>query len=58
MLGSDVRVAELQRLAQRQLENLLGTWSERNVTTRRGLTRADDLLHLLAHSIQADAKRL
>ena len=31
VLGADVVVAQLQRLAQRQLEDLLGSWGERDV---------------------------
>src|SRR5690606_18261384 len=49
VLGADVVVAELPRLTQSQLEHLLGTRSERDVTRRRLLTLADDLLDLLAH---------
>ena len=35
VLGADVVVAELQRLAQRELEDLLGAGRERDVTRRR-----------------------
>ena len=35
VLGADVVVAELQRLAQRELEDLLRAWGERDVTRRR-----------------------
>ena len=31
VLGADVVVAELQRLPQRELEDLLGAWSEGDV---------------------------
>ena len=41
MLGADVVVAELQRLAQGQLEDLLGPRGERNVTAGRLLTLAE-----------------
>ncbi|SKT88236.1 Protein of uncharacterised function (DUF3170) [Mycobacteroides abscessus subsp. abscessus] len=58
VLGADVVVAELQRLAQAQLQHLLGTRSERNVPGRRLLTLADDLLDLAAHPFQRDAQRL
>ncbi len=34
VFGADVVVAELQRLAQRQLEHLLGSRRERDVTRR------------------------
>ena len=58
VLGADVIVTELQRLAQRQLEHLLGTRGERNMPRRRLLALADDLLHLLPHRFQADPQRL
>ena len=58
VLGADVVVAELQRLAQRQLEHLLGPRRERDVPARRLLTLADDLLDLLAHSLEGDAEAL
>ena len=47
MLGADVVVAELQRFAQAQFENLLGTRGERNVTGRCLLALTDDFLNLL-----------
>ena len=47
VLGADVVVAELQRLAQRQLEHLLRARRERDVPGRRLLALADDLLDLL-----------
>src|SRR5690606_14067948 len=52
VLGSDVVVAELQRLAQSQLEHLLGARREGDVAGRLLLTLTDDVLHLLAHGIQ------
>ena len=58
MLGADVPVAELQRLAQRKLKHLLGPGRERDVPRRRLLAPADDLLDLLPHGIQADSQRL
>ena len=58
VLGADVVVAQLQRLAQRQLEDLLGARGEGDVTRRRLLALADDLLHLGAHGLQRDAERL
>ena len=58
MLGADVVVAELQRLAQRQLEDLLGTRGERDVAARRRAALADDLLDLGAHGLERDAERL
>src|SRR6476659_9992059 len=58
VLGPDVVVPELQRLAQRQLEDLLCPRSERNVPARRLLALADDLFDLLAHRVQRDAEGL
>ena len=58
MLGPDVVVAELQRLAQGQLQDLLGTRRERDVPTRRLLPLADDLLDLLTDGLQGDAQTL
>ena len=58
VLGADVVVAELQRLAQRQLEDLLGARRERDVPRRRGLALADDLLDLLADGLERDVQRL
>ena len=58
VLGADVVVAELQRLAQRQLEDLLGAGRERDVPGGRRATLADDLLDLLADGLEADAQRL
>ena len=56
VLGADVVVAELQRLAQAQLEHLLRTRREGDVTGRLLLALADDVLHLLAHGIQRDVR--
>ena len=58
VLGADVVVAELQRLAQRQLEDLLGAGREGDVAGRRRSALADDLLDLLAHGLERDAERL
>ena len=58
VLGADVVVAELQRLAQRQLEHLLGAGRERDVARRRRAALADDLLDLAAHGLERDAERL
>ena len=58
VLGADVVVPELQRLAQRELEYLLGPRGERDVPRRRLLALADDLLDLLPHRLQADPQRL
>src|SRR5712691_8679445 len=57
VLGTDVVVAKLQRLAQRQLKDLLRARSERNMARRRLLALPDDLLNLLAYRFQADAQR-
>src|SRR4051794_16239630 len=57
VLGSDVVVSELQRLAQRQLEDLLGARGERDVTRRRGAAVTDDLFDLCAHGFERDAER-
>jgi hypothetical protein len=58
VLGADVVVAELQRLAQAQLEDLLGARREGDVAAGGLLALADDLLHLLAHGVQGDAEGL
>ena len=58
VLGADVVVAELQRLAERQLQDLLGAWGEGDVATGRRAALADDLLDLRAHRLQGDAERL
>src|SRR3712207_9387583 len=58
VLGADVVVAELQRLAQRQLEDLLGTRGEGDVAGRGLLALADDLLDLLADPLERDAEGL
>ena len=58
VLGADVVVAELQRLAQRQLEHLLRAGRERDVARRRGAAVADDLLDLRAHGLEGDAEGL
>ena len=58
MLGADVVVAELQRLAQRQLEDLLGPGREGDVAGRRRAALADDLLDLAAHGLERDPERL
>ena len=58
VLGADVVVAELQRLAERQLEDLLGARGERDVPGGRGLPLADDLLDLLANGLERDVHGL
>jgi len=57
MLGADVVVPHLERLAERELEHLLGARGEGDVA-RRGLrASADDLLDPLPGCIQGDAHR-
>ncbi len=58
VLGADVVVAELQRFAEAQLQDLLGARCERDVPGRRRATVTDDLLHLGAHGFERDAERL
>ena len=58
VLGADVAVAELQRLAERQLEDLLGPGRERRRTARCGAGHADRLFDLLAHGLEGDPQRL
>ena len=58
VLGADVVVAELQRLAERQLEDLLGPGREGDVARGRRATLADDLLDLAAHRLEGDAEGL
>ena len=47
VLGADVVVAELQRLAQRELEDLLGARRERDVARGHERPAADEILDLL-----------
>ena len=58
VLGADVAVPELQRLAQGQLEDLLGTGGEGGRAARRAAGHADGLLDLLPHGLERDAQRL
>ena len=58
VLGADVVVTELQRLAQRQLEDLLGARGEGDVARRRRAALTDDLLDLAAHGLERDAEGL
>src|SRR6516162_6175206 len=58
VLCADVIVIKLQRLAQRELEHLLGARGEGDVPRRCLLALADDLLDLLPHRFQADPERL
>src|SRR6266516_2633818 len=55
VLGADVVVAEIQRLAQAQLQDLLGARRERDVPARGAVAPADDLLDLRADPLQRHA---
>ena len=58
VLGADVVVAQLQGLAQRELQDLLGARGEGDVAGRGLLALADDLLHLLADAVERNAQGL
>ena len=58
VLGADVVVTELQRLAQRQLEHVLGAPRELEVAAGRRSALTDDLLDLAADRLERDAQRL
>ena len=58
VLGADVVVAERERLAQRQLENLLGARRERDLARGDLLAGADDPDDLRAHPLDGDVERL
>ncbi len=58
VLGADVVVAQLQRLTQRQLEDLLRPGGERDVAARSLGALTDDLDDLLAHRFEVDAEAL
>ena len=58
VLGPDVVVSELERLAQRQLENLLRPRGERRRAGRRRPGWTDRLFDLLAHRFERDAEGL
>ena len=58
MLGADVVVAEAQRLAQRELEHLLGSRRERDLPGGDLLARPDDPDDLSAHALDRDVQRL
>src|SRR5205085_8408650 len=57
VLGADVVVAELERLAQRELEHLLGPGGERRSAAGGGARWADRLLHLLPDRFEGDPER-
>ena len=56
VLGADVVVAERQRLAQCELEHLLGPRRERDLTSRDFVALADDAGHLGTHLFDRDLK--
>ncbi len=58
VLGADVVVAEAQRLAQGQLEHLLGARRERDLPGGDLLTGADDAHDLGAHALDGDVQAL
>src|SRR6185437_11644100 len=58
VLGADVVVAEAERLAQGELEHLLGARGERDLAGGDLLTGADDADDLRAHPFHGDVKRL
>jgi hypothetical protein len=58
VLGADVVVAQLQGLAQGELQHLLGAGGERDVPTRCLLPLADDLLDLGADGLERDTQAL
>jgi hypothetical protein len=55
VLGADVVVAELARFLQRELEHALGTGCKRDLNRHKAAAAPDDLLHLDARLLQADA---
>ncbi len=58
VLGADVVVAQAQRLAQRQLQHLLGARRERDLAGGDLLAGADDAHDLRAHALDRDVERL
>ncbi len=58
VLGADVVVAQLERLAQRELEDLLGPGGEGDVAAGRLAALTDDLLDLVADGLKGDPERL
>ena len=58
VLGADVVVAQAQRLAQRQLEHLLGARRERDLAGGDLLAGADDAHDLRADALDGDVERL
>ena len=58
VLGADVVVSQRQRLAQRQLQHLLGARSERDLTGGDLIALADDASDLRAHLFHGDVERV
>jgi len=58
VLGADVVVAERKRLAQRELEHLLGTRRERDLPGLDRVAPADDPRYLSAHVLERHVERL
>ncbi len=58
VLGADVVVAEGERLAQRELEHLLGARRERDLARRHLVALADDAGNLRADLLDGDVERL
>ena len=58
VLGADVVVAEAERLAQGELEHLLGARRERDLAGGDLLAGADDAHDLRAHALDGDVERL
>ena len=58
VLGADVVVAERERLAQRELEHLLGARRERDLPGGDLLAGADDAHDLGAHALHGDVEAL
>src|SRR5581483_9866660 len=58
VLGADVVVAEGQRFAQRELEDLLRARRERDLAGRHLVALADDARDLCAHLLDRDVERL
>ena len=54
VFGADVVVAELQRLAQAQLQHLLGSGRERDMTAKRLAALADEFFDLAANRVETD----
>jgi hypothetical protein len=58
VFGSDVVMAELESLAEGELEDFLGARRKRNMTGGRLLALTDDLDDLVAHGCEIDIEAL